>query len=401
MIMQCPRCSTRWRVGDSPATDNPVFKCGRCHHVFPQFPGAPRSTAGKARGGGTPPEPDNLEFIFPQRDAGPRDEAPPVELVDGVAPLHDIVLPDEPLAAVPPVRPPRVAKPVPTPVEPAPLVLVNAPPAEPSAPPEPEIVPTDPPEPAAEPTFDLSEDVIDDDLSLDDAGALDDDIEVGDDPADPLGDDLGDLGPAAFPALDVEAMMGASSRTSAFRPATRLLFSLVVIFAVLALLVRANPARTEAWLGRVPVLGSVLTAEPRLGARITLDDVQGGYQRLRTGRRVFVISGKATNNALVPVERIEVEGALYTSTGSIERKVISTGNKTTLKLRDLSESEIALLQNLDTRQPIAPGARTEFAIVFLEPPRDLREFSSRVLTARSIGRGQVQPVRAQGSPSVG
>ena len=406
MIMQCPRCSTRWRVGDSPATENPVFKCGRCHHVFPRFPGAPPAaerSAGKARGGGTAPEPDNLEFIFPQRGAGTRDDAPPVELVDGIAPLHDIVLPDEPAVAAPPVRPARTAKPAPTPLEPPPVVLVHAPPEEPSTPPEPEVVPTDRDEPAAEPSFYLgADDSMDDELSLDDGNALDDDIEtLGDDPADPLGDELGDLGSAAFPALDVEAMMGASSRTSAFRPATRLLFSLVMIFAVLALLVRANPARTEAWLGRVPVLGSVLTAEPRLGTRITLDDVQGGYQRLRTGRRVFVISGKATNNALVPVERIEVEGALYTTNGSVERKVISTGNKTTLKLRDLSESEIALLQNLDTRQPIAPGARTEFAIVFLEPPRDLREFSSRVLTARSLGRGQVQPARAQGSPSVG
>ncbi|HEY2389303.1 MAG TPA: DUF3426 domain-containing protein [Candidatus Binatia bacterium] len=381
--MQCPRCSTRWRVGDSPATENPVFKCGRCHHVFPQFPGAPPAaerSAGKARGG-TPPEPDNLEFIFPQRDE-PRDDAPPFELVDGVAALHDIVLPDEPPAAAAPVTPPRKAKPAPLP-EPAPLVLVNTPAAEPSVPSGPEIVPIDPEEPAAEPIFDLSEDPTDEDLSLADA------------------DGIGDLGRAAFPALDVEAMMGASSRTSAFQPATRLLFSLVMIFAVLALLVRANPARTAAWLGRLPVLGSVLTAEPRLGTRITLDNVQGGYQRLRTGRRVFVISGKATNNALVPVERIEVEGSLYAASGSVEHKVISTGNKTTLKLRDLSESEIALLQNLDARQPIAPGARTEFAIVFLEPPRDLREFSSRVLTARSTGRGPVQPARAQGPPSVG
>src|SRR5689334_15677361 len=135
MIMQCPRCSTRWRVGDSPATENPVFKCGRCHHVFPQFPGAPPAaerSAGKARGGGTPPEPDNLEFIFPQRPqrgAAPHDDAPPVELVDGVAPLHDLVLPDEPPAAAGPVRLPRAPKPAPPPpAEPAPLVLVNAPP---------------------------------------------------------------------------------------------------------------------------------------------------------------------------------------------------------------------------------------------------------------------------------
>ena len=120
-----------------------------------------------------------------------------------------------------------------------------------------------------------------------------------------------------------------------------------------------------------------------------------------TGRTRSVISGKATNNALVPVERIEVEGALYAASGSVDRKVISTGNKTTLKLRDLSESEIALLQNLDARRPVAPGARVDFAIVFLEPPRDLREFSSRVLTARSSGRAPNPLGRLQSPPSVG
>ena len=41
-----------------------------------------------------------------------------------------------------------------------------------------------------------------------------------------LGDDIEDIAPAAFRPLDVEAMMGASARTPAFLPATRLLMSL-------------------------------------------------------------------------------------------------------------------------------------------------------------------------------
>jgi len=41
----------------------------------------------------------------------------------------------------------------------------------------------------------------------------------------------------------------------------------------------------------------------------------------------------------------------YAASGNVDRKVISTGNKTTLKLRDLTESEITLLQRLDARQP--------------------------------------------------
>jgi hypothetical protein len=201
--------------------------------------------------------------------------------------------------------------------------------------------------------------------------------------------------------LDMEAMMSASARIRASRAATRLLVVLVAAFALLALFVRANPERAEAWLARIPLIGGRLAAEPALRTRITLAELQGGYQQLRTGRRIFVISGKAINNSPLPVERIEVQGELYTATGAVTRKVISTGNRTTLKLRDLSESEIALLQNLDARQAVAPGGSVEFTIVFLEPPRDLREFSSRVLTARSTGRGSSPPDQGRNRASVG
>ena len=44
MMMQCPRCSTRWRVAAASPMENPLFKCGRCHHLFRQFPGAPAPT---------------------------------------------------------------------------------------------------------------------------------------------------------------------------------------------------------------------------------------------------------------------------------------------------------------------------------------------------------------------
>jgi hypothetical protein len=203
-------------------------------------------------------------------------------------------------------------------------------------------------------------------------------------------DDVIDERPA-LRVVDVEERMSASAPIGALRPVNRVLLTLVAAYAVLALLVRANPARTEAWLARLPLVGVPLATDPAAKRTITLSDVQGGYQQLRTGRRIFVISGKAFNNSPVPVERIEVEGALYAASGAVDRKVISTGNKTTLKLRELSESEIMLLQGLDAHQPVAPGGSVGFSIVFLEPPRDLREFSSRVLTVQS-------PSRASGPP---
>ena len=448
MIIQCPRCSTRWRVGDPSATDNPTFKCGRCHQVFPQFPGAPPPAergGGKARS--APPAPDNLEFIFPRRGAAAGEAGSVSQAPDTIAPLRDIVH-DPPRAALgakarrsaaasssprdsdtPPVdaaetRPVDAGDGAPTSDPPA---VITAPTIQPSAqlPPDADerVIDRDTLSASGGDDFALCDDelsqLLDEDVRAPERRAvtLDEDVIRDDGDDDILADIRSSIAPNAAArvtdtavvhrdaplarVLDMEAMMSASARIRASRAVTRLLVVLVAAFALLALFVRANPERAEAWLARIPLIGGRLAAEPALRTRITLAEVQGGYQQLRTGRRIFVISGKAINNSPLPVERIEVQGELYTATGAVTRKVISTGNRTTLKLRDLSESEIALLQNLDAREAVAPGGSVEFTIVFLEPPRDLREFSSRVLTARSTGRGSSPPDQGRNRASVG
>ena len=420
MIIQCPRCSTRWRVADSSATENPVFKCGRCHHVFPRFPGAPpqaeRNGGAKARG--APPEPDNLEFIFPGRKRAAEEEREREEVE--ISPLSDLA-PDAPAserdadAGLAPQHdqagaasaadrgepafteqgadgaeewnddPPWTEDEQPDDaatriVDGAATRIVEA--TDEMAPP---IIVRDEPRPAAprseEPTVRAP---------ASRARTPEPDLTFELDDRDDDGEPMFDERPASR-VLDVEERMSASAPIGALRPVNRVLLTCVFGYAVLALVMRANPERTEAWLARLPFVGVPLTTHPAATRTITLGDVRGGYQQLRTGRRIFVISGRATNNSPVPVDRIEVEGALYAASGAVDRKVISTGNRTTLKLRELSESEINLLQGLDARQPVAPGGSVGFSIVFLEPPRDLREFSSRVLTVQS-------PSRASGPP---
>ena len=354
MIVQCPRCSTRWRVAEPSATENPIFKCGRCRNVFPRFPGAPpageRSTA--RHPSAAPPAADNLEFIFPRRAAAapPRDrtaasEAPAV-------PLQEIVTTD--------------AR------------------TKPSLGPEHD---------SADHTLGPIADDASDEIE---AGAGAFDLDVDDEP-------VPSTPSAAARVLLVEDTMSASAPSPAFRPINRTLLALVGLHAVLTLLIRVNPERAGDWFARLPLIGAGLADQPALGREITLRNVRGGYQRLRNARRAFVISGEAVNNSLTTVARIEVEGALYGGTGTIERKIISTGNKTTLKLADLSETEIAMLQQFDPRRTVAPGESVPFSIVFLQPPRDLREFSSRVLTARPTRRTPTAPSmdRAQAPASVG
>jgi hypothetical protein len=166
---------------------------------------------------------------------------------------------------------------------------------------------------------------------------------------------------------------------------------MVGMFAVLALLARSNPERASEWLAWLPVVGPRLTARPDLSRQIVLRDVHGGYQRLRNARNGFVISGEAFNNSLSAVERVEVEAALYDARGEVDRKIVTTGNKTTLRVRDLSEREIAVLQDFDSHTTLAPGESARFWVVFLEPPPAVKEFSSRVRSVHPTGQASTPP----------
>ena len=57
-----------------------------------------------------------------------------------------------------------------------------------------------------------------------------------------------------------------------------------------------------------------------------------------------------------------------------------------------------LLQRLDPAIALAPGETTPFLIVFLEPPRELREVSSRVLSVRPTRRASTPPENSRPDP---
>ena len=344
MLIQCPRCSTGWRVPDTPPSDNPVFKCGRCHHLFRRFPGAPTSGERRVEASRRAEPPgDNLEFIFPTR-------------------------PEEPS----PSARTRPAEPAPPDDE------------APGAPPVPD--PGD--EETAEP-----DDLADADFSFGD----DDEREAATDPAEdeesPEGDKWtdDDEEPALPSHADARVLHPEDPmpRAHGFSTIVRPLAILVALHAILALTIRVAPDSAGAWLERLPLAGPLLGPTAAPARRVELRNVTGSFQELRNSRRVFVIAGEAVNHSPSTVERIEVEATLYGTDGEVDHKVVSTGNRTTLT--DLSEPEIALLQRLDPRTIVGPGEASAFLIVFLEPPREVREFSSRVLSVR--------PTRAASSPS--
>jgi hypothetical protein len=428
MIIQCPLCSTRWRAQDAPETDNPIFKCGRCHHTFRLFPGAPESDE---RNGAPRSRPaanaasDNLEFIFPRRHPVPRDVVPPAE----PQPVRPATPEPEPAVPADDDLPPWDT--MPSRDDPT----IDSPPASPSAAearrddfgsddryvlgtpdgeedddqggPTTHDAPLDAagaPPPHHDLVAELDESLADDDDDLtmrdeEDFDAGDDDLEI--DPEDDHDHDVGSAG--AGHVLHIKETMSAATPVPAFAPICRLFVVMVALFGFLAIVIRADPEQAATWLSHVPLIGGRLSNDQVLVHRIALRNIEGGYQRLHNTRKVFVISGEAVNNSTTTLERIDVAGTIYDDKGTAEEKVVSTGNRTTVKLADLSESEISYLQRFASRMTLAPGQSARFSIVFLEPPRAVREFSSTVRSARPTTRAAArpQPDRAPDPASVG
>ena len=408
MMMQCPRCSTRWRVPAASPVENPLFKCGRCHHLFRQFPGAtpPSEPAAPTKRAAASAESDTLEFIFPDRQ--------PAELL---------------------VREPVVEPAPPPPPAPDPIIVrtaldvdtVIAPPAD-LADSDATVIARD----TDEHELGLDDDTALDDMPLDDEeetheigndvlaepAETDERHELGldrleaahDESEDEIDDEIQDeeieedaLADTAPPASDTRRVLRVEETMkppTGFGTIVRSIGVAVSGFAALALVVRVAPEQTSAWLSHLPLAGRGFAQDHNLNRKVELKNVQGRFQRLRNARRVFVISGDARNNSPMTIERIEVAGALYgLGGGELDQKIVTTGNRTTLT--DLSEAEIALLQRLDPVIALAPGETTPFLIVFLEPPRDLSAFSSRVLSVRPTRRASTPPTRPGPPGSVG
>ena len=330
-------------------SDNPFYKCGRCHHLFRQFPGAPAAPVARPENGRTraarpsEPEPDNLEFIFPDRDGALADEADE-GWRDGAERTASDRRRDD----------------------------------------------------TAEDTPDDADGSWREEIALDFDEPVIDAAPPHTEARDGEAEDTWNDGVAVAPATGAEDGPGRvlrleedDMRVSAYATINRALLTLVAVHAALALVIRLAPETSERWLARVPVLGRGLAGDHVLARHVQLRNVQGVYQRLRNQRRIFVISGEAVNNSATAVEQIEVQGTLYGPQGELDHKIVSTGNRTTLT--ELSESEIAFLQRLEPRTTLPPGKSTSFVIVFLEPPRDLVEFSSRVLTARPTRQAGTRP----------
>jgi hypothetical protein len=176
-------------------------------------------------------------------------------------------------------------------------------------------------------------------------------------------------------------------RSAGGRPYLLFLTILVILYAILALDLSNHAAQAEKLLASMPLIGDVLAEDRLLQTRVRLQDVEGAYQQIKDERPVFIVSGRAINTAPEPLKGVQIESALYDSSGKpVDLKTIYCGNAMSLKIvKDLSTKEISLLQRLEPpkRFEIRPGESAGFSVVFLNPPPDLKEFTARVAAAQS------------------
>ena len=177
----------------------------------------------------------------------------------------------------------------------------------------------------------------------------------------------------------------AMSQGISARPVVIFLALVVGAYAAIAWTLRANPVLADSLFHKLPFISS-LTEDRLLNRKIVLTDVTGGYQPIKDGQSVFVITGNALNNAPVTVRNIEIVGRLFDkSSAQLDEKAIYCGNVISMKiLKSLTQREVSILQNLKPpkRFGIAPGEESTFVIVFMQPPAGVTEFSSQVLSVQ-------------------
>lgn len=356
MIVECPRCNARYRVDEEVVADEPTFKCSRCDHLFSHEAGAADLV--------TEPEPSDPEPVTPAPaavDVEGGDEEEPAEAPDGASP-----------------RGRRLGARRPTRADSSSLSLPFA--TSQSEPGGPSTIDDDevdlpprrgPSTSGRERHFDFDHD---EEHAIDDDG--DDDAAASD----------RSIGEPRFVRSFAASQAPVSSVDRLRRPVLIFLAVLLLFYGNLALYFRNHAAKAERSFASVPLFGRLLVENRLLQSRVYLRDLEGVFQRIKDGRTVFIVSGRAVNTAEAPVRGVEVESALYDAAGtSLLAKSIFCGNAMSLKIvKDLSSKEISILQKLQPPQrfEIAPGDAAGFSVVFLDPPAEFVEFSARVASAQ-------------------
>ena len=340
MTVQCPHCSTQYRVTQSQISGpNPVFKCTKCEQLFE--PGERRRTSRlRSRNDAEPP---NLSFDFEQ------DEEESAEQPAFVGGLLDS---DE---------------------DPADQDLADD-----------EFEAEDLPEDEHDTNFEA--------LEEDPEPWAEDSFEDPDNEEDEE-DDWEDESLPARPVVrrgPVRAQRGPRApvtgpRKSPLRPVGWSVVLTLVGYLLVAVTFDRRPEIALDTLSRIPVLGKLLGQDHLLAYRVRLEGISGGLDHIKGNRLAYVVTGRAVNGTNENLRLIEIEGELIAGGKPRAVRTVYAANQARGTIRDLSMSEVEMLLRLEPnrRFVIAPGESASFLLVFPDPPADTSDVVCRVTEART------------------
>jgi hypothetical protein len=164
------------------------------------------------------------------------------------------------------------------------------------------------------------------------------------------------------------------------------LFGLLLIFFFLTTAyLEAHPKISETVVGKIPLIGPLVVKNNYLKDGVLLKSLRAAYQSIQGNREVLVVSGEAVNQNPVVIRELRVLGQLFNPEGkAVEQQVIWVGNALSPKIiRGMSAQDIVDLQRLKPLKSfeVPPGDSISFAIVFLRPSKEIKDFSCEVLSA--------------------
>jgi predicted Zn finger-like uncharacterized protein len=312
MIIECPYCSTRFRVEERRLRGHALLKCSHCTRVFP-IPKAKESTPSRDRQPRR--EPENLSFAFEDDDW--QDQAH----VDPKLPTEQFILH---------VDPREIAG-----------------------------------EAAAESEDLFSTEVVPDDHEWVEKDEL-----------------------AAAEVAEDAAAGGETVRTVATTQLKSVFVFLALVvagYAILAWTLRTNPAWTASMASSLPIVGDEIAAA-QLRKSVALEDFRGRYENTKEGKLVFVVTGRAVNQADESLANLRIQLALLDEREQrLDQQTTICGNPVRVELiRELSLDQVAILKGIKPLNDIKlqPGQSCPLVSIFLDVQPGVTAFSAAVVSAQ-------------------
>ena len=342
MTVQCPHCSTQYRVTQAQLQGaDPVFKCTKCGQLFE--PGERRRQTRNRRK--TSEDPPNLSFDF-EKEQEESSEEP--AFVDGLMDAEDEEEAQDEF--------------------------------------EDEDLLED-----EDPRFedgDESDEIEDDEIE-------DDEIED-DEPEDEEEDEEWEEEEERLPPhppvrrRPVPAKRRATAprvdpRKSPLKPVGWSVAIILLGYLLVAITFDRRPEIAVDSLTRIPVLGKLLGQDHLLAYQVRLDGITGGLDQIKGNRLAYVVTGRAINDSTENLRLIEIEGELIAGGKTRAVRKVYAANQAKGTIRDLSINEVDMLLRLEPNRRflIPPGESASFLLVFPDPPADTSDVVCRVIEART------------------